>query len=71
MKFWKSPDTKDAYRLSWVSLACTLVAAMAGLVLYSVRCFRLSCWCGFAVFCCFLSVEIRRPLWSLTESILP
>eukprot|EP00977_Amphora_coffeiformis_P018029 scaffold6091_cov164-Amphora_coffeaeformis.AAC.13 len=34
MRFWKSPDTKDAYRLSWVSLACTVLGAIAGLVLF-------------------------------------
>lgn len=31
---WRTPTTKDAYRLSWVSLAVTLVAAGAGIGMY-------------------------------------
>lgn len=37
VRFWRSPNTKDAYRLSWVSLACTIAAAFVGLALYMVR----------------------------------
>jgi hypothetical protein len=35
--FWSAPTTKDAYRLSWISLLFTILAALAGILLYSVR----------------------------------
>lgn len=35
--FWSAPTTKDAYRLSWISLLFTILAAFAGILLYSVR----------------------------------
>jgi len=46
MRFWKSPNTKDVYRLSWVSLVCTVLGAIAGLALFKVngRYFHHLCW---------------------------
>jgi hypothetical protein len=35
--FWSAPTTKDAYLLSWISLLFTALAALAGILLYSVR----------------------------------
>jgi hypothetical protein len=35
--FWSAPTTKDAYLLSWTSLLFTALAALAGILLYSVR----------------------------------
>jgi hypothetical protein len=35
--FWSAPTTKDAYQLSWISLLLTVLAALAGILLYKVR----------------------------------
>jgi hypothetical protein len=35
--FWTAPTTKHAFRLSWISLLFTIIAALAGILLYSVR----------------------------------
>jgi hypothetical protein len=34
--FWTAPTTKHAFRLSWISLLFTILAALAGILLYSV-----------------------------------
>jgi hypothetical protein len=34
---WSAPTTKHAYRLSWISLVVTVLAAVAGILLYKVR----------------------------------
>jgi hypothetical protein len=34
---WSAPSTKDAYRLSWVSIAAEVCAATAGISLFMVR----------------------------------
>ena len=35
--FWTAPTTKHAFRLAWISLVFTILAAFAGILLYSVR----------------------------------
>jgi hypothetical protein len=35
--FWSEPTTKDAFRLSVVSIIITLLSAVAGLIFYGVR----------------------------------
>jgi hypothetical protein len=35
--FWSAPTTKHAYQLSLISLLFTIIAATAGILLYSVR----------------------------------
>mmetsp|Transcript_1551 Transcript_1551/g.2347 ORF Transcript_1551/g.2347 Transcript_1551/m.2347 type:complete len:273 (-) Transcript_1551:97-915(-) len=34
-RWWHMPEAKDAFYLSWVSLVCTIIAAVGGLVGYS------------------------------------
>jgi hypothetical protein len=58
MRFWKAPNTKDAYRLSIVSLVCTVVAAIVGLILYKVNTHR----CLFVSFSLCTIVNASNPI---------